>query len=569
MASRSGPRIVAAHNLVACFDAGNAKSYDPTLTTNTANAQTSYTSSGTYTFEVPVGITSISAVCVGGGGGGGANAGASSGSSKSAGGGGGGGLAYGTFAVTPGEILTIIVGAAGVAGVQGGSANDKNGGDGGNSQVKRSSTILLQGGGGEGGSQGFFTSGGVGGDGGTVSGIATAGGGNGGTGGSGSGGGGGGAGAGGYSGNGGNGKSFYGAGDGDDGAGGGGGGTGAVDSIGSNGQPTQAGGVGILGQGSNGAGGAPYNYGSPGSGGSGVNYGGGGSGAYKYFTSGSYSHNYNNGESGGGGAVRLVYQPNIGNRQYPDGFGTLSNLADSTYSYDEGSLLWVDLSAKKNRATLHGALPAIQGCISFDGVNDYATMDLTYDYQTYGGVQNAYDLLFGLGKFTIEIWASWTSQGAGKYPYFLDWRYIKEGTVYIDSRPYLLESGQSGNVGQILFDAEGNSTYQALFSPSGLAFSGTPNPMTQLLITKNNVTGFNTYFWVNGGTAGGDTGGGVGINYAYNLQYITQQLSIGRRYAGTDFLDGKISMIRIYKNKYFTADEVAKHYNIFKHRFGL
>ena len=59
--------------LVLNLDAANKKSFNSDGVGDTVNAQTAYTTSGTSTFQVPVGITSISAVCVGGGGGGGGN----------------------------------------------------------------------------------------------------------------------------------------------------------------------------------------------------------------------------------------------------------------------------------------------------------------------------------------------------------------------------------------------------------------------------------------------------------------------------------------------------------------
>ena len=139
------PRI-RTDNLVICLDAANVKSYDErsggTGIGFTADAQKAYTTSGTYNFVVPAGITSVSAVTVGAGGGGAwamfqAGPGA---------GGGGGGLSYGTFTVTPGETLTVVVGAGGA----GGHFSNGNGQPGGYSLIKRGSTILIQGGGGGG-----------------------------------------------------------------------------------------------------------------------------------------------------------------------------------------------------------------------------------------------------------------------------------------------------------------------------------------------------------------------------------------------------------------------------------
>lgn len=121
--------------------------------------QQEYTTAGTFNFTVPAGVTSLSAVCIGGGGGGG---GWGNAADESAGGGGGGSLAYNTFAVTPGEILTINVGAAGTAG-----ATQNNGGNGGTSSVQRSGTNLVAAGGGTGG-RGGDAGGQAGGAGGTV-----------------------------------------------------------------------------------------------------------------------------------------------------------------------------------------------------------------------------------------------------------------------------------------------------------------------------------------------------------------------------------------------------------------
>ena len=152
--------------------------------TNTDTDNSQYASD---TFVVPNGVTQISAVCVGGGGGASSsyndrnldgddfpsdygaahpdiprdNFGVSppileyepAGGS----GGGGGGLAYGTFAVTPGETLTIRVGYGGTGGdlfkAQGLRAYPGCGQHGGSSKIMRGSTILLEGGGGRAGLQ--------------------------------------------------------------------------------------------------------------------------------------------------------------------------------------------------------------------------------------------------------------------------------------------------------------------------------------------------------------------------------------------------------------------------------
>ena len=250
--------------------------------------QVEYTTAGTYSCTVPAGITSVAAVCVGAG----AISACRTGS-------GGGGLRYiNNLPVTPGETLSVVVGAPGLA---------YNPGD---SSISRSSNILVFGGGGgtpgpatpgTGSTIGAGTYGGTigGGDGGAGFGVGD------------SIGGAGGGGAGGYSGNGGLGGRGGGTGttggNGSGGGGGGGGGGSTANMFTSNGG--RGGGVGIYGEGTSGAGGAGGSAGQPGvagSGGSGVLYGGGGSGKA--------SDPYGTNGAAGSGAVRIIWGQN---RSFP------------------------------------------------------------------------------------------------------------------------------------------------------------------------------------------------------------------------------------------------------------
>ena len=70
-----------------------------------------YLTAGTYTWQCPLDVTSVSFYGLGGGGAGGSQA-AVSGKS---GGGGGGGYANGTITVTPGTLYTLVVGAGGIS----------------------------------------------------------------------------------------------------------------------------------------------------------------------------------------------------------------------------------------------------------------------------------------------------------------------------------------------------------------------------------------------------------------------------------------------------------------------
>tara|TARA_S200000501_G_C20813318_1_gene739361 strand:- start:74 stop:1654 length:1581 start_codon:yes stop_codon:yes gene_type:complete len=514
---------VVTDNLELYLDAANINSLNPddvTFNGASVNAQTAYTSSGS--FVVPVGITSISAVCVGGGGGGGGNGS----TNADAGGGGGGGLSYGTFTVTPGETLTIVVGSAGAC-----ASAFSSGTSGGNSQVKRGSTVLLQGGGGAGGvkaTQGVY---GDGGDGGTSTGTERDGGGTGGDGGNGGGTAGSGGGAAGYSGNGGDGNGGA-NGAGDDGAGGGGGGGGGnYYGVG----PQQGGGVGILGEGTSGTGGPAnngYNQvdGNPGSGGSGVTYGGGGGGAYRQ-----YNNSQLVGGTGGVGAVRLVYQPTIGNRQYP----TLANIADTTYSGPTNT--WKDLSVNGNDATLNFSDFSSDngGCISFDGTNDYgyiSTLDLPSR------------------PFTLSVWINHQTS-LGTWQSYMGQDTSDSGVnglMYFQKRA----SDQSPNNAFSVAVRPNNSTSTVRLNATEIA---SLNVWYNLCVV---ISSSDIKFYINGElndtTSNSNTLATRSGNFIIGAAYYNNSL--------VDWFRGKMSTAMVY-SKALTASEVLQNYNALKKRY--
>jgi hypothetical protein len=135
-----------------------------------------YTAAGTYSYVVPGGVTEIEASTWGAGGGGGGGDSQLVGIYRGeAGGGGGGGGEYhaDTIPVTPGETLTIVVGAGGSGGrphcrtFTGGSCNrppltdGEDGSDGANTRILRGATVLLEVEGGKGGKGGVHDSSGA------------------------------------------------------------------------------------------------------------------------------------------------------------------------------------------------------------------------------------------------------------------------------------------------------------------------------------------------------------------------------------------------------------------------
>ena len=290
-----------------------------------------FTTTGTHSWTVPAGVTSLAIVAVGGGGSGATGDGQGSRNGGSAG---GGGLRYvNNVPVSPGDTLTVVVGSGGARR----TSLNQNGINGGASYVQLSGSDLVRAnGGGRGRTTGYGSGGG-----GSIGTGLSGGGGNGGSGYRKSGfeaGANGGGGAGGYSGNGGNGartNNNAGAGSG----GGGGGGTSYVAGNGNTFRIGGGGGVGVYGEGSSGGGGTGTihgTYGRAGSGGSngssggyfgnGGGYGGGGSTPADDYPSNGGSHS----GSGGNGAVRIIWGDG---RSFPSTNVDLASSTDGETTY--------------------------------------------------------------------------------------------------------------------------------------------------------------------------------------------------------------------------------------------
>ncbi|WP_442489382.1 glycine-rich domain-containing protein [Halomonas litopenaei] len=254
------------------------------FTTAEPTGEAIFTSIGTHDWVVPAGVTSVSALCIAGGGGGGHLSSTQGGS-----GGGGGGLVYwNDVPVTPGETLSVVVGAGGSGASRGNSSGFS---------ANASNATALGGVNGVTGANGDPGGSGGGAVGGTASHTGGEGGGTSATY---SKGGGGGGGAAGYTADGGNG---YGSNDAFQRAGGGGG----VGLFG--GDTGGTGGRGGISYGNGGAGGSGGSSGKSGdNGGHGGTYGGGGGG-------GTYGNGRGAGGSGAQGAVRIIWGPG---RSFPD-----------------------------------------------------------------------------------------------------------------------------------------------------------------------------------------------------------------------------------------------------------
>lgn len=511
------------------IDGSNIKSYD--ANDQGISGEQLFTTTGSTTWSVTTGVTEVSAAVVGGGGGGAAGHYEANNDEEGGCGGGGGGLAWGTFPVSPGETLTIIVGAGGAGGPAPGGA----GSHGGASQIKRGSTILLNGGGGSRGTHGIPGTGGSGGD---SSGTVREGGGTGGAGGEAEdntrGDGGGGGGAAGYSGNGGDGRSpetdTYGA-SGSGGAGGGGGGDGIYPMAGAAG----GGGVGLESQGTSGGvggqnGGKKGSSGSNGSGGSsytgragdGGNYGGGGGG------SGATSDNDEPGGDGAPGAVRIVW--GLG-RKYPE---------EAATSPASTKIKNITNDSTRTNAFFGKATHTSNGGLStFDTDGEFAIIK----------DDNIFTDAALEAKWTLSLWVKFDSL---------------QGTYNT-----LFTHGNNATREGLLLGTRNSGGNKLFFSLTSDDLTGNASISTDIwyniVYTLNNTT-YEKQIYLNGSLDNSHTGGGAySATTGSNARFFKMLHQTGSTYKN---FDGSLGVCSFY-DRVLTAVEIQQNFNAHRGRFGI
>jgi hypothetical protein len=501
--------------------------------------QQQYVSAGTFSFTVPAGATTISAVCIGGGGGG---AGGDGGRGTTNNGGGGGGLCYGRIPVTAGETLTVVVGAGGA------SNSGADGNAGGNTTISRGANTIMSALGGAGGLERN----------GQVAGPQSAAGGNyilagdvvgggsaGGAGGAGNNsvsGGTGGGGAGGYIAAGGAGGVYNGAGSSSTGArgvagDGGGGGAGYIGTtagtIGGGG-----GGTGILGAGSQGTGGT----GSTGAG------GGGGSGGTNGFTS-SVNGGGNYGGGGGGradssglggvgsqGAVRIIW--GVG-RSYPSTL--VAN--QTTVIGTTGTTTNASNTATLINGPTYNSSNSIKSFI-FDGTNDAIKIPVSASLKT--------------TNFTFEMWVRCTAASGNQI--FFSSHYSANGIPSGIMCGISSDVAFTGGVRRYYFATYFNGSFYSVDNID-------PGPYTNLWINiAGTWNGSAKVLYFNGNISATQVPGGTSFSQLNDFYLGNNADQIANNIYTNSVLSGNIASFKFY-NRALTAAEIKRNYNAASGRY--
>ena len=242
-----------------------------------------------------------------------------------------------------------------------------------------------------------------------------------------------------------------------------------------------------------------------------------------------YSHmmSYSSYSSGGGSSIiteNLVLNLDAGNNSSYGGSGTT----------------WTDLSGQNNNGTLINGVTYNSGdggYLIFDGTNDRVSLPAGSDFA------------YGTGDFTIETWFNVTGTSPQTYGE-IAFSQTVAGTNYF-----------------IAYTSRGNPVLKKPTFTYGTG-GGTPIVSVQsytednwyhYVITRNGTT--LTMYLNNSVVASGTV--------SFDFNNTTHVPTIGAyTHSDNHNLDGKISIVRVYKGKGFSSSDVTQNFDAVKSRYG-
>jgi len=234
--------------------------------------------------------------------------------------------------------------------------------------------------------------------------------------------------------------------------------------------------------------------------------------------------------SGGGGGSGIVTQNLVLNLD-----------AGDSSSYGGSGTTWTDLSGQNNNGTLINGVTYNSGdggYLIFDGTNDKVSLPAGSDFA------------YGTGDFTIETWFNVT----GTSPQ--TWGEVVFSQT-IGGQNYFVVATSAGNPVQ----KKPRFTYgTGGGTPITSSTTYTENQWYHYVITRNGTT---LTMYLNNSVVATDT---VSFNFS-NTTYVPT--IGGYTHSYTVNFDGKISIVRVYKGKGFSASDVTQNFDAVKSRYGL
>ena len=219
--------------------------------------------------------------------------------------------------------------------------------------------------------------------------------------------------------------------------------------------------------------------------------------------------------------------------------------AGNTKSYPGSGTAWTDLIESNNGTLTNGPTYSSDdgGSIVFDGTNDYVQLSASSD------------LNFGTGNFTFE---GWFNKGATTANLAL----LCSNKYYINGNNgnWILRISSATQIALATFDGIVNQEYSEFSASTSL------NTWHHFALVREGTGTNETKFYLDGVLKGSMTVSKSLTDAGTNGLTICDEHSTG---PGNAPFNGKVSNIKIYKGKGFTASEVLQNYNALKGRYGL
>jgi hypothetical protein len=183
------------------------------------------------------------------------------------------------------------------------------------------------------------------------------------------------------------------------------------------------------------------------------------------------------------------------------------------------------------------------GSWTFDGADDY--IDFGSNFLVPGISDDD-----TIANFTIDVWVNWDSFAAtGAHDEIISW-WQAGGNTYLDAFLGTTKIGGGTAANPVIRFGDG-------WGNTGVSFTSATDTGKWFNIVAIKTSN-NAYVYINGVL---EATKGSALSWGFNA-YPT----VGRHPAGGEFIDGKISNLKLY-NTALTAEEVLQNYNALKNRF--
>ena len=220
--------------------------------------------------------------------------------------------------------------------------------------------------------------------------------------------------------------------------------------------------------------------------------------------------------------------------------------AGNSSSYSGSGTTWSDISGNGNNLTLTNG-PTFStdngGIIGFDGTNDFAVSGLNQPF-----------FQFGYGDYSYGVWV--------KYDTVSDYESVLSSGSGADQNSWQLDY-LSNRIVHNIRSSSGNVTLTTSLNPTAGSW--------YYLFVVNDRSENELKFYINGtlDTTHSDSNyGSLNVGNFSDATSTYNVFNVGRNRGQSQYFDGSIGQVHVYKGKALSASEVLQNYNATKSTYG-